>query len=106
MGMILTLPISSAALGIILNLSGLAAGAATVGCCCNMVGFAGSAWIIVCHVIICPTSPAVPIPDPVALLVICKIIVPTGPKMALDKIAGSQMTGFLTIFGTCSIDVH
>ena len=40
MGMVLTLPISSAALGIILNLSGLAAGAATIGCCCNMVGFA------------------------------------------------------------------
>ena len=40
MGMILTLPISSAALGIILNLSGLAAGSATIGCCCNMVGFA------------------------------------------------------------------
>ena len=40
MGMVLTLPISSAALGIILNLSGIAAGAATVGCCVNMVGFA------------------------------------------------------------------
>lgn len=40
MGMALTLPISSAALGVILNLSGLAAGAATIGCCCNMVGFA------------------------------------------------------------------
>ena len=40
MGMALTLPISSAALGVILNLSGLAAGAATVGCCCNMIGFA------------------------------------------------------------------
>lgn len=40
MGMILTLPISSAAIGIILNLSGLAAGAATIGCCCNMIGFA------------------------------------------------------------------
>lgn len=40
MGMILTLPISSAAIGVILNLSGLAAGAATIGCCCNMVGFA------------------------------------------------------------------
>lgn len=40
MGMILTLPISSAALAIILNLSGLAGGAATVGCCANMVGFA------------------------------------------------------------------
>lgn len=40
MGMILTLPISSAALGIILGLDGLAAGAATVGCCANMIGFA------------------------------------------------------------------
>jgi len=40
MGMILTLPISSAALGLILNLSGIAAGAATVGCCANMIGFA------------------------------------------------------------------
>lgn len=40
MGMILTLPISSAAIGISLGMSGLAAGAATVGCCCNMVGFA------------------------------------------------------------------
>ena len=44
MGMVLTLPISSAALGIILNLSGLAAGAATVGCCCNMVGFAAASY--------------------------------------------------------------
>lgn len=40
MGMILTLPISSAAIGVILNLSGIAAGAATVGCCANMIGFA------------------------------------------------------------------
>lgn len=40
MGMVLTLPISSAALGIILNLQGIAAGAAVIGCCCNMVGFA------------------------------------------------------------------
>lgn len=40
MGMILTLPISSAAIGVAMNISGLAAGAATIGCCCNMVGFA------------------------------------------------------------------
>lgn len=40
MGMILTLPISSAALGVSMGLTGLAAGAATVGCCCQMVGFA------------------------------------------------------------------
>ena len=40
MGMILTLPISSAALSIMMGLSGLAAGAATVGCSTQMVGFA------------------------------------------------------------------
>lgn len=40
MGMILTLPISSAAIGVILNLGGIAAGAATIGCSANMIGFA------------------------------------------------------------------
>lgn len=40
MGICLTLPISSAAIGIILNLSGVAGGAAVVGCCANMIGFA------------------------------------------------------------------
>lgn len=40
MGMILTLPISSAAIGVSMGITGLAAGAATIGCCCNMVGFA------------------------------------------------------------------
>lgn len=40
MGMILTLPISSAALAIMLKLGGLAGGAATVGCSAQMIGFA------------------------------------------------------------------
>ena len=40
MGCALTLPISSAALSIILGLSGLPAGAATIGCSTQMVGFA------------------------------------------------------------------
>jgi uncharacterized membrane protein len=40
MGIVLTLPISSAALAISLGLSGLAAGASTVGCSCQMIGFA------------------------------------------------------------------
>lgn len=39
-GVALTLPISSAALCMMLSLSGLAGGAATVGCCCQMIGFA------------------------------------------------------------------
>lgn len=40
MGILLTLPISSAAIGISMGITGIAAGAATIGCCCNMVGFA------------------------------------------------------------------
>lgn len=40
MGILLTLPVSSAAIAIALSLSGMAAGAATVGCCAQMVGFA------------------------------------------------------------------
>jgi len=44
MGIILTLPISSAAISISLGLSGLAAGAATVGCSTHMIGFAVSSY--------------------------------------------------------------
>ena len=39
-GMILTLPISSAAICAMIGIAGLAGGAATVGCCAQMVGFA------------------------------------------------------------------
>lgn len=44
MGITLTLPISSAALAISLGLSGLAAGAGTVGCAAQMIGFAVSSY--------------------------------------------------------------
>ena len=40
MGMALTAPISSAAIGVMLGLNGLAAGAALAGCCGQMIGFA------------------------------------------------------------------
>lgn len=39
-GMTLTLPISSVALCLMLEMEGLAAGAATIGCCAQMIGFA------------------------------------------------------------------
>ena len=39
-GIALTLPISSAAICIMLSLDGLAGGAATAGCCAQMIGFA------------------------------------------------------------------
>jgi len=40
MGMALTAPISSAAIAIMINLNGIAGGAALVGCCVQMLGFA------------------------------------------------------------------
>ena len=43
-GLALTTPISSAALCIMIGLDGIAAGAACVGCCCQMVGFAVASW--------------------------------------------------------------
>lgn len=39
-GVVLTLPISSAALCAMISINGIAGGAAAVGCCCQMVGFA------------------------------------------------------------------
>ncbi|MBU3092636.1 PTS sugar transporter subunit IIC [Clostridium sp. CF011] len=44
MGLALTAPISSAAIAISLKMSGLAAGAATVGCSAQMIGFAVSSY--------------------------------------------------------------
>lgn len=44
MGMAITGPISSAAIAIMLDLNGLAAGAATIGCCAQMIGFAVSSY--------------------------------------------------------------
>ena len=39
-GILLTLPISSAAICAMIGISGIAGGAATAGCCCQMIGFA------------------------------------------------------------------
>ncbi|MBM7599756.1 putative membrane protein [Virgibacillus halotolerans] len=44
MGLALTAPISSAAIAIMLSLDGLAAGAATIGCAAQMIGFAVSSY--------------------------------------------------------------
>lgn len=40
MGVFLTMPISSAAIGVALGLDGIVAGAAVVGCCTQMIGYA------------------------------------------------------------------
>lgn len=49
---------------------------------------------------ICPTSPQVPIPEDTAAPFIwsLKIQVDTGPITAEERMAGSQIFGFFTIF--------
>ena len=44
MGIILTLPISSAAICAMIGITGIAGGAAVVGCCAQMVGFAAASF--------------------------------------------------------------
>ena len=50
-----------------------------------------------------PTRPLVPMPAPIGLFSMPNSVVDSGPKIALTMISGSQITGRLTIFGTCSM---
>ena len=52
-----------------------------------------------------PTRPAVPMPAPIALLVMPKIIVETGPRMAEVRVGASHMIGLRAMFPIWSIDV-
>lgn len=54
---------------------------------------------------ICPTNPQVPMPDPSGVFSILKIIVEIGPRIADAIMDGSQIIGFLMMFGICSIEV-
>ena len=113
-GLVLTAPISSAALCIMLGLSGLAAGAATVGCCAQMVGFAvisfrangigglfaqgiGTSMLQVPNIvknpwILAPPTIAAAILGPVATIVFKMTNIPAG--------AGMGSSGFVGQIGT------
>ena len=58
-----------------------------------------------CQVMIWPTRPQVPIPDPDALLCMFIAMVPTGPKIALESMAGIQIMGRRMMLGTWSMEV-
>lgn len=47
-----------------------------------------------------PTRPLVPMPAPSGVFSILKIRVDTGPKIAEARVGGSQIHGFLIVFGT------
>lgn len=109
-GLVLTAPISSAALCIMLELSGLAGGAATVGCCAQMVGFAvisfrdngigglfaqgiGTSMLQVPNIIrnpwiLAPPTLAGAILGPVATILFKMTNIPTGSGMGTSGLVG------------------
>lgn len=109
-GLALTAPISSAALCIMLDLSGLAAGAATVGCCAQMVGFAvisvrengiggiiaqgiGTSMLQISNIIknpwiLVPPTLAAAIVGPIATVVFKMTNIPAGAGMGTSGLVG------------------
>lgn len=118
-GLVLTAPISSAALCIMLELAGLAGGAATAGCCAQMIGFAvmtyrengvgglfaqgiGTSMLQVPNIvrnpwIVVPPTVAAAITGPVATCIFRMTNVPSGSGMGTCGLVGQ--IGTLTSMG-------
>lgn len=123
-GLALTAPISSAALCIMLDLSGLAAGAATVGCCAQMVGFAvisvrengvagvvaqgiGTSMLQISNIIknpwiLAPPTIASAITGPIATVVFKMTNIPAGAGMGTCGLVG-QIGTFTSMGFTLSV---
>lgn len=119
MGLALTAPISSAAIAIMLGLEGIAAGAATVGCAAQMVGFATSSYrengisgwvalgigtsmlqvgnIVKNPLILIPPTVAGVILAPLATVVFQMVNNPAGAGMGTSGVVGQIMT--FTVMG-------
>lgn len=124
MGILLTLPISSAAISIMIGLGGLAGGAATVGCSAQMVGFAvasyrenkvaglvsqglGTSMLQIGNIVkhpyiwVPPTLTSI-ILGPVATLVFKMENIPAGSGMGTCGLVG-QMTTLATMGGSTDV---
>lgn len=110
MGLVLTAPISSAALAIMLGLTGLAGGAATAGCSAQMIGFAvisyrengvgglfaqglGTSMLQISNIvnnwwILVPPTVAAAITGPIATVVFHMTNVPAGSGMGTSGLVG------------------
>lgn len=110
MGLVLTAPISSAALAIMLELSGLAGGAATAGCCAQMIGFAvisfrengvgglfaqgiGTSMLQISNIvnnwwILVPPTVAAAVTGPISTIVFKMTNVPAGSGMGTSGLVG------------------
>ena len=114
MGLILTAPISSAAVAMMLKLGGLAAGAATVGCADQMVGFAvasyrengwgglvsqglGTSMLQVPNIV---RNPRILIPPTLAGAILGPIATTIWPMTNIPAGAGMGTSGLVGQFGT------
>ena len=114
MGLILTAPISSAAVAMMLKLGGLAAGAATVGCAAQMVGFAvasyrengwgglvsqglGTSMLQVPNIV---RNPRILIPPTLAGAILGPIATTIWPMTNIPAGAGMGTSGLVGQFGT------
>lgn len=108
-GVVLTAPISSAGLAIMLDISGLAAGAAVIGCCCHMVGLAvtgykdngvsgllsigvGTSMLQVANII---RNPFIILPPTIASAIIAPIMAVFWPMENNSAGAGMGTSGFV-----------
>ena len=114
MGLILTAPISSAAVAMMLKLGGLAAGAATVGCAAQLVGFAvasyrengwgglvsqglGTSMLQVPNIV---RNPRILIPPTLAGAILGPIATTIWPMTNIPAGAGMGTSGLVGQFGT------
>lgn len=114
MGLILTAPISSAAVAMMLKLGGLAAGAATVGCAAQMVGFAvasyrengwgglvsqglGTSMLQVPNIV---RNPRILIPPTLAGAILGPVATTIWPMQNIPAGAGMGTSGLVGQFGT------
>lgn len=110
MGLVLTAPISSAALAIMLGLSGLAGGAATAGCSAQMIGFAvigfkengvgglfaqglGTSMLQISNIvnnwwILAPPTLAAAITGPISTVILKMTNIPAGSGMGTSGLVG------------------
>lgn len=114
MGLVLTAPISSAALAMMLKLGGLAAGAATVGCAAQMVGFAvasyrengwgglvsqglGTSMLQVPNIV---RNPMILVPPTLAAAIVGPMATTIWPMQNVPAGAGMGTSGLVGQFGT------
>ena len=106
MGLAMTLPISSMAIALMLNMSGTAAAAAAIGCCVNMIGFATASFRdnkIEGFILQGLGTSTIQFPNMIKNPLICLPVVITSAILGPIAVCGFHMTSEITAagYGSC-----